>query len=237
MKTVMKYKIAVDICMTAGMLASMAYMLISEEAHEWIGAGMFLLFIVHNILNRKWYRVILKGRYTAVRVLQTVINLLTLLCMLCLMISGIMLSRFVFLFLPINGGVAFARTLHLLAAYWGFVLMSFHLGLHWGTILGVIKRAVNLKKIPKVMKRSMQGVAALVAGYGVYAFIKHDMVSYMFLSKRFVFFDFERPLLLFFVDYMAIMGLWIWVSYYLKLFLSKLTQRRMKERMRRKDFN
>jgi hypothetical protein len=89
------------------------------------------------------------------------------------------------------------------------------------------------------MKWSMQGVAALVAGYGVYAFIKHDLVSYMFLNNRFVFFDFERPLLLFFVDYVAIMGLWIWIwiSYYLKLFLSKLTQRRMKKRMRRKDFH
>jgi len=47
-------KRAVDLLMTAALLLLMSYSLIGEAAHEWIGMGMFLLFIAHLILNRKW---------------------------------------------------------------------------------------------------------------------------------------------------------------------------------------
>ena len=47
--------------------------------------------------------------------------------------------------------------------------------------------------------------AALIAGCGVYAFIKRDFGHYMFLRYHFVFFDFEEPLALFLLDYAAIM--------------------------------
>lgn len=56
------------------------------------------------------------------------------------MVSGIILSRHVLSFLPISGGRAFARKLHMLSAYWGFALMSLHLGLHWSMIMGMAGR-------------------------------------------------------------------------------------------------
>ena len=53
MRTPMICKRAVDFLLTAALLLLMAYSLIGEAAHEWIGMGMFLLFILHLILNRK----------------------------------------------------------------------------------------------------------------------------------------------------------------------------------------
>jgi hypothetical protein len=50
-KTILK--IVVDIGMTVMLLFLMAYELIGEAAHEWLGIGMFVLFIIHHILNRK----------------------------------------------------------------------------------------------------------------------------------------------------------------------------------------
>ena len=47
MKTKQKIKIAVDLLMTIALLLLMPYEMIGEAAHEWIGAGMFLLFIIH----------------------------------------------------------------------------------------------------------------------------------------------------------------------------------------------
>ena len=35
------------------------------------------------------------------------------------MVSGILLSRYALSFLPLNGGGAFARNVHMLSAYWG----------------------------------------------------------------------------------------------------------------------
>lgn len=51
MKTKSRVKIIVDLCMAIALLLLMAQALIGEVAHEWIGSGMFVLVIVHNILN------------------------------------------------------------------------------------------------------------------------------------------------------------------------------------------
>lgn len=54
MKPKMIVKITVDLGMTIFLMLLMAFELIGRTAHEWIGAGMFVLFILHHILNRKW---------------------------------------------------------------------------------------------------------------------------------------------------------------------------------------
>lgn len=107
MKPKMTLKMGIDLVMTVLLLCQMAYMLVGETAHEYLGTAMFVLFILHHLLNRNWYRSLKKGRYGAVRILQTAVNTLVLLCMLGLMVSGVILSREVFAFLPIQGGMGF----------------------------------------------------------------------------------------------------------------------------------
>ena len=46
-------KIVTDFCMTVLLMLLMAFELIGRTAHEWIGAGMFVLFILHHIFNIK----------------------------------------------------------------------------------------------------------------------------------------------------------------------------------------
>ena len=118
-ETQMMLKMGIDLIMTVLLFCQMAYMLIGETAHEWLGAAMFLLFILHHILNWRWYRNLIKGRYGALRILQTIVNVLVFVSMIGLMVSGVILSREVFVFLPIDGSMSFARTLHMLASYWG----------------------------------------------------------------------------------------------------------------------
>lgn len=51
MKPKAKVKIAVDVLMTLGLLFLMGYQFWGDVAHEWAGAGMFVLFILHHALN------------------------------------------------------------------------------------------------------------------------------------------------------------------------------------------
>lgn len=213
MKKKFVFKIAVDMVMTVLLLFLMARQLTGDSAHEWLGAGMLILWIAHHILNRSWYSHLFKGKYTPIRILQTVTNFAVLLSVLGLMVSGIILSREVFGFLPVSGGIALARPLHVLSAFWGFVLMALHLGLHWNMILGMVRKATG-PVTSKPRRILLRVAAALVAGYGLYAFLKNQFLSYMFLTSSFVFFDFERPVLLFFTEYMAIMGLFIFLGHY-----------------------
>ena len=134
MNTKAKIKWTLDVLMTAALFFLMGYQFWGETAHEWIGAGMLVLFVVHQVLNRSWYKNLFRGRYTPMRTLQCLVNVLTLAAMLALMYSGITMSRHVFAFLPIRGGLMLARRLHILGSYWGYLLMSLHLGLHWGVV-------------------------------------------------------------------------------------------------------
>lgn len=206
-------KIVIDVIMTVLLLLLMARQITGDSAHEWLGACMLVLWIAHHILNRSWYSQLFKGKYTPGRILQTVTDFAVLLSMLGLMVSGIILSREVFAFLPISGGIALARQLHMLSAFWGFVLMALHLGLHWNMILGMARKALGPVD-SKGLRILLPVIAAAVAGYGVYAFLKNQFLSYMFLTSHFVFYDYEKPAILFFAEYMAIMGLFIFLAHY-----------------------
>lgn len=214
MKPKQRAKILVDICMTVGLLILMGYHFWGDTAHEWVGAGMFVLFILHHILNWSWWKSLFKGRYPALRVLQVIVDVLALCAMLGLMVSGVILSREVFAFLPIRGGTAFARVLHMLSAYWGFVLMAAHLGLHWGILVGIAQRFGTVQSSNKL--RSM--LSALLGGgialYGAAALVRRGLPAYLFAQIEFVFLDYGESKILFYLDYLAMMGTFIFLAHY-----------------------
>lgn len=214
-----KKRMAVDVLMTAALLLLMPYGMVGETAHEWIGAGMLVLFILHHVLNRKWLGGMRKGKYTPVRILQTVLAAAVLVCMIGSMFSGIVLSRHVFSFLRLRGLTSLAQPLHMACAYWGFALMSLHLGIHWGTIIRPLGRRPGSPSAGRPLAARLAGAA--VAAYGVWAFWKRSIGSYMFLRVHFVFFDYSEPLVFFLLDYAAVMGLFVWIGHYLSALLRK----------------
>lgn len=222
-----KFQIVIDIIMILSLPVLMAYSLVGEAAHEWIGATILILFVVHHVLNIWWFKSFVKGKYTPVRVFGTVINLLLFADMFCLAVSGMVLSRYVFSFLPIEGGASFARSIHMLGSYWGLVLMSLHIGLHWAMVLGMIRKATVLLPSRR-RKRTVQVCCLLVSAYGVYAFVSREIGDYMLLKTHFLFLDFDETLIHFLLDYFTIMVLFAAIGYYLqKLFIYK-SQRKKK---------
>lgn len=209
MKPKTAVKLAVDLLMTVLLFLLMGYQFWGEAAHEWIGAGMIILFIAHHLLNRNWHKNIFKGKYTALRTVTLCVDVLILISMLAQMYSGIVMSRYVFSFLPIETGMSLARRLHILGAFWGFLLMSLHLGLHWNMVLGMVRRAAGPVSSP-ALRGTLRIGGAAVAVYGLYALVKNQIPSYLLLQSSFVFFDFERPLPLFFTEYPSWGCLFFW---------------------------
>lgn len=222
MQPKMKIKIGIDFLMTVLLLFLMAYQVIGETLHEWLGAAMLVLFIVHNVLNFRWYKNLFRGKYKPVRIFGTILNFAILAVMLLLGYSGIVMSRHLFAFLPINSGMALARVLHLAGSYWGFVLMSLYLGLHWHMILGIFRKSAGGKKISALVW-ILRIAAFAIAAYGAYCFIGADIFSYMFLQTEFAFFDFEKSAFSVFSEYIAMMGLWIFVGHYITKGLAQLS--------------
>lgn len=223
MSKTMRMKIIIDVLMTAALLLLMSYGLLGEAYHEWVGTGMFLFFVAHHVLNRKWIENLRKGKYTPFRILQTVLVIAVLITMLGSMMSGILLSRYVFTFIDVRGVAMFARNVHMVCAYWSFVFMSLHFGLHWSMILGMVRKKFQTPSVVRTWATRIVGVG--IAAYGIYAFIKRAIGTYMLLQVHFVFFDYEEPFLLFLLDYVAIMGLFISLGHYAGKGLKQLNKK------------
>ena len=222
MKSKTTIKIVIDVFMTIGLLFAFGYQLWGEKWHEWIGAGMFVLFILHHILNTGWHKNLFKGKYTLTRILTLVIDILLFADMIALMYSGIVLSRYVFAGLPIQGRMALARQLHILGSYWGIVLMSLHLGLHWNMMLGMIRKISRKKCDSKVLQMLLFLSGLVIAGYGVTVFVRRNFMDYLFLRVPFVFLDYGESILLFYIDILALMGTFVFMVHYCAKFLRRI---------------
>ena len=194
----------IDIVMVLFLPLLMAYSLIGETFHEVIGTAMFVLFILHLILHRKWWKAVPKGRYNAYRAFITVLNLILLVLMLMQPLSGISMSHHLYTFLPFTGIAASARNIHLVLGYWSYVLMSLHLGLHMEPVIQGITKG---KEQTQAVQWTGRILAFLISAYGIYAFIKRGLPGYMFMQTMFDFFDFGEPVIFFIADYLAVMVL------------------------------
>lgn len=132
------------------------------------------------------------------------VDLLMTVLLVALMASGIRMSRYVFAFLPGFGSIAFARRLHLLASYWGFVLMSVHLGLHWDMAAGMLRRAAGRTSGKPALFFRCAGVG--IGLYGAYAVWARRIWQYLFLQAEFVWMDPAQSDLRFFLDHLAMMA-------------------------------
>ena len=200
--------------------ALMTYSLIGETFHEVVGTLIFVLFIVHHIINRKWYGALFKGKYNTRRIFQTALDMLLLVFMLLQPISGILMSKHLYTFLPALPISAQARRIHMMLAYWGYVLLCIHAGTHL---------AVPLRKLFMKSKRIFAAVCAVsscISVYGCAAFIKRGFPGYMSGRTMFAFFDYSEPRTFFFLDYLAIMVLFMMTGCLAVYGLSKINRKR-----------
>lgn len=222
MKTKVKIKIVIDIFMTLCLLFLMGYQFWPNAVHEWAGMGMVVLFAAHHCLNRSWYKNLLKNRYSFYRIIQTVFLLLLFIDMIALMISGVLLSNHVFAFLNLHGGVSFARVLHMVASYWGFVLMSIHLGMHGNMIVGMLRNISHINTVSSGKDFFLYPVIIVIIFYGLFAFVQRQIPSYMLMQTRFVFLDFSESLFVFYLDYLTMMMGFSLLGYYFLKALIKI---------------
>jgi hypothetical protein len=209
-----KIKTAVDILMTAALPVLMCYSIAGETAHEIIGVTMFALFILHHILNFSWIKALFKGKYPPKRIVDTIVNATVLICMIGLMYSGIVISKHIFYFLNL-GGAGFARTVHMLCAYWGLVLMSVHLGMH------ITQMSARMKLKSKPLIWTLRIIFGVVGAVGVYEFIQLNFTDYMFGKVQFVFIDTSASAVLTYLQYASVMVLFAYIGYIMQILLNK----------------
>lgn len=212
----------VDLAMIILLPLLMMEILTGQKCHEWLGTAMLALFITHHILNFGWWKGFTKGKYTPSRAFGTALDLLLLLDMAALCVSGIMMSGFVFRFLRISGGMITARQLHLFASHWGFILMSAHLGMHTEQFFALFRKMFHLSEKNTTRTCILWIIAIILSVYGLYAFIAQHITDYLFLQTHFVMFDDTKAAAVYFAETIAMMCLFAAEAHYINKLLCKV---------------
>lgn len=194
----------VDLCMLILLLCLMSYQVTGEEKHEWTGILMTLtVVILHQILNRRWYAALFKGRYNPYRSVTTAVNLLLLASMLVTAFCGMSMSEYAVPFLYWARGLIFVRPTHLAMSHWSFVLMGLHLGLHIPLMLG---------RTEDRTRTILTAVGAVLGGVGLWLFLRNGMPNYLFFRVPFAFLDYEKAFWLVFLENALMLGTWVFLG-------------------------
>jgi hypothetical protein len=214
------------------LLAALAYWWLDNRTHELIGTAMFLLVIVHNVFNRWWYGTIRKGRRAPRGLMTTVLNLSLLAVMLTLLITSLMISRDLFVFMSLDGSFT-VREIHKLASYWAMIIVSIHLGLHWSMVMGAVRGALGVAKGNWGRTLALRMIAAAVVACGVDSSFEMTIGLKLVLQPTLDMWDFEASTLGFFAHYAAIVGLYAVLAHYVVTWMQDGRRSREPRELRR----
>ena len=213
-------KYIVDILLAVGLLLLMSYQVTGEAAHEWTGIAMTLLMIVHQVLNRKWHAALFKGKYTPLRIVQTFVNAALTLCFILTALCGVNMSVHAVPFLGDFMRASLGRRLHLTLSHWCFVLMGLHLGLHMPAMLKGVKG--------QNVRRAGWCASILVAGAGLWLFMRNSYPDYLFYRVPFAFIDYDKAVPLVLLEALLIAFFWAFVGSQLPQLLNRRAESKRK---------
>lgn len=150
------------------------------QLHELIGIGIFVLFIIHKLLNYKWIVAITKNIFGKKTKLKTrimyILDVLILIAVTLTALSGIFISKSLFTWITVSN-TAFWKTIHSPVAYLSFILISIHLGLHWQYIMAAFRKMFKVNKESVARKRILRIFALVLAIAGIKSSIENNIAG------------------------------------------------------------
>jgi hypothetical protein len=195
------------------LLIGLAYWWLGNTVHELVGTGMFLLLMVHNVFNRRWYGTVPNARREARGLVNIGLTVLLLMAMVTLLVTSVLISETLSGLMPPYGGLT-ARQMHILSAYWALVIVSIHLGLRWPMIMGVARKLFGISNPSAARTVALRACAIILALHGVWSSFALGIGTKLAMQMTLDWWNFEDSVAGFFVHCIAIAGLYIFVTYY-----------------------
>lgn len=215
MKKIYIFQVMQDTLMTLLLLVLMGFHLYGENVHEWAGIIFMLLIILHLYLNRHRLWSLPPNIPVTMQVVNRVINVVTFFVTLTAIVSGIMLSRHIFLDLPFHNPASWVRKVHMSSVYWGMLILALHIGMHWKMLATFFCRILNISGNSYFANIIMPGVFSIIALLGLYWILNQDFLDYLLMKVDYSLFDYDESALKFYFRYLAIIVLFALITRFL----------------------
>ena len=218
-------RLAFDLTAASLLLIGLAYWWLGNVAHEVAGTAMFVLLVVHNVFNRRWYGTVARTREPR-GLINVGLTFLLLAGMLALLVTSVLISNTLAGLLPSWGGFT-VRQIHTFAAYWVLVIVSIHLGLRWPMIMGVARSLLGIATPSPARTLALRALAAVIAIHGIWSSFALGIGTKLAMQVTLDWWNFEESVAGFFIHCVAIAGLYMFLTYYT---INRLQQRKRRPR-------
>lgn len=172
-----KIKYILDALMTLIMVLLMKITFVGLLWHEILGLGIFLLFVIHNLINIKYFICVLMKFFSDCVKLRVkigiVLDLILFVVVTAIVATGIMISKEIFPF----GYVGLVSGLHHSLSYLSLILISIHVGLHWSSIMDAFRKMFRLEKLNRARTYVLRLVTLLIVFFGIKGSFNQDVAG------------------------------------------------------------
>lgn len=139
--------------------------------HEVAGTAIGVAFLTHMALNWRWIKNVTRKLFDKKLPGKTRfsygLNLLLLICMATIMVSGIFVSRVLFPNVNI-GNEGWFKMLHISLSFLTLIIVGIHVGMHWKWVITVWNKMLSIKEPKSWMNWAAKGVMAVVLVFGFF---------------------------------------------------------------------
>lgn len=220
MNALFLWRLALDAGVAGLLLFAFAYFWQGNAAHEWAGAAIFLLLVVHNLFHRRWFAGLAKGQCARRDPFNTALTMVLLAGMLALLASSLLISETLFAGLRLEDDFI-ARQIHAGIAYWLLLIVAVHLGLRWPLLMGVARKLLGIAR-PNALRALVLRLLTLgIAVQGLFSAQVLDLRSRLLFQMSLDWWNFEASVAGFFGHCLAVAGLGICLTHYALLLLQR----------------
>jgi hypothetical protein len=172
MKNIKWLKFSLDLLMVIVFALLFNKMVIAGLAfHEIAGLAVGFAFILHMLLNWRWIKQVtlelFSNKIPGKTKFGYILNVLLLLVMGYVVVSGVLVSKYLFPNLRF-GNEMFLKSTHISLSYFTLLLLGIHLGLHWDWVMKMCKRMFGITQNRNVFGYVAKVAVVLVLLLGVY---------------------------------------------------------------------
>jgi hypothetical protein len=206
-------KLIVDILMFILMTLQFMRGYIPPIFHEISGIVLFVLVIVHLILNKNYIKNLFKGRYNFNRALMAIIAIVFFATFFTSAILGMFSSQEALIFL--NRGNYNINHAHKVISFISLIILSLHLGINFNAMFGKL-----FNKYSKTVFYIVEGVIIIC---GIYSFIDLDLIT--LVSGRFGFSSFDGNPYIIYIEYISVILMITFLTYNVTKLANKINNK------------
>lgn len=180
-----KIKIVLDIIMFISIILLMKINITGLQLHEIIGICLFVIFIIHKIINFKWVKSvgknILNKNMKSKSKIMFFLDLILFIFVTLNVITGIVVSKFILVSITVNN-IETVTILHKFFAWWSLILISIHIGLHWENVVNYFERKFKSLKENKILQILFILLYIIIAIIGIWSISRTSIYSKLILN-------------------------------------------------------